>query len=66
MLLGHRQLAASLLKGLAWNLQQLPARLTQAGRPGVSTMSWLKGRVTLVPAAWSNVRNDGFPRFVKE
>ncbi len=66
-LLGHRQLAASLLKGLAWNLKQLPATLDRRrARPGVSTLSWLKGRVTLVPAAWTNLRNDGLPRFVNQ
>jgi hypothetical protein len=66
-LLGHRQLAASLLKGLVWNLQQLPTTLERRrARPGASTLSWLKGRVTLVPAAWTNLRTDGLPKFVSE
>jgi N-acetylglucosaminyl-diphospho-decaprenol L-rhamnosyltransferase len=66
-LLGHRPLAASLLKGLVWNLEQLPTTLERRrARPGASTLSSLKGRVTLVPAAWTHFRTDGLPKFVDQ
>jgi hypothetical protein len=66
-LLGHRQLAVSLLKGLAWNLEQLPTTLERRrARPGASTLSSLKGRLTFVPAAWTHLRTDGLPKFVSQ
>jgi GT2 family glycosyltransferase len=66
-LLGHRQLAVSLLKGLAWNLEQLPTTLERRrARPGASTLSSLKGRLTLVPAAWTHLRTDGLPKLVSQ
>ncbi len=66
-LLGRRQLATSLLKGLAWNLSELRVTLERRrARPGATSLSWLKGRVTLVPAVWTLFRTDGLPKFVNE